>query len=494
MLRAMTRTAHEIADAVRGGAGAEREVAAALRRADRAAPLHALLESAGERARERARGLDEAVARGDRVGPLAGVPIVVKDNLCVEGLHATAGSRSLEGFVPPYTATTVERLERAGAVVVAKANLDEFGMGSTNETSAFGPVLNPWNDGRVAGGSSGGSAAAVAAGVVPVALGTDTGGSVRLPAAFCGVLGFKPTYGALSRYGVIAYASSLDQVGVLARSARDVALAVGAMLGPDPRDATSLALDGAPLALLAAATDGAAGLAGVRVGLVRELAGDGNAPAVRAGLERTVRALEGAGAEIVDVAVPSVRYAVATYYLVATAEASSNLARYDGMIYSRRVGADGDGQERVMSASRGSTLGAEVRRRVLMGSFALSAGYYDAYYGKALKVRSVIARELASAFEGADVLLTPTVPSTAYALGEKQGDPLAMYLGDVCTCLANLAGLPAISVPAGRSDDGLPVGMQFLAPALQDATVLRVAAALEALAGDAFAPVPPGFA
>ncbi|HKI55615.1 MAG TPA: Asp-tRNA(Asn)/Glu-tRNA(Gln) amidotransferase subunit GatA [Trueperaceae bacterium] len=480
---------------VRGGAlRAVEVVRAALGRAEAARELNALVTVTAERALACAERIDAAVSRGEDPGPLAGVPVVLKDNLCLEGVPATAGSKALEGFVPPYTATVVARLEAAGAVVIAKSNLDEFGMGSTNETSSFGPVLNPWDRARVPGGSSGGSAAAVAAGVVPLALGTDTGGSVRLPASFCGVLGIKPTYGRLSRYGVIAYASSLEQVGVLSRSSRDAALALGVMAGADPRDGTSLDADAE--ALRALGTDGGAGtgdLSGLRVAVVRELSEDGNDRGVLDALERTRAALRELGAEVREVGVPSVRFAVAAYYLVATAEASSNLARYDGMLYSTRVGEDADGQEAVMRRSRGAGLGREVRRRVLMGSFALSAGYYDAYYGKALKVRRVIADDLARAFEGADLLLTPTAPSPAYRLGEKLDDPLAMYVGDVCTCLANLSGLPAVSVPAGFTAEGLPAGVQLLAPALQEARLLRAAAALEARAGDAFAPTAPGF-
>ncbi len=491
MLAAMM-SAWQLARAVREGTRTASEaVEDALARATRASHLNAVLHVADAHARERAAALDASLARGQDPGPLAGVPVAVKDNLCLEGVPATAGSRSLEGFVPPYSATVIERLEAAGAVVVAKTNLDEFGMGSSNEASAFGPALNPWDTERVPGGSSGGSAAAVAAGIVPLALGTDTGGSVRLPASFCGVLGFKPTYGRLSRYGVVAYASSLDQVGVLTRSTRDAAMALAAMAGVDPLDGTSLAADAGDLRALGEGSEGP-DVRGLRVAVVSELSGEGNAPGVLEALDRTAARLRELGAEVREVSVPSVRHAVATYYLVATAEASSNLARYDGMIYSTRLGEDGDGQEAVMRRSRGRTLGREVRRRVLMGSFALSAGYYDAYYGKALRVRRVIADELARAFEGADVLLTPTAPTAAYRLGEKLDDPLAMYVGDVCTCLANLAGLPAMSVPAGRTAEGLPVGVQLMAPALHDARLLQVAAALEAAAGDDFAPLAPG--
>jgi len=489
----MTSAWHTASAVRRGVQSAEQGVRSALARAEAASRLNAFVTVTSERALARAAEIDAAVARGEEPGLLAGVPVAVKDNLCLEGVRTTAGSLALDAFTPPYSATTVARLEAAGAVVIAKSNLDEFGMGSTNENSAFGPVLNPWDETRVPGGSSGGSAAAVAAGVVPLALGTDTGGSVRLPAAFCGVLGVKPTYGRLSRYGVVAFASSLEQVGVLSRSSRDAALALAAMAGADPHDATSLDVGVDDLRALLVEGDGADGRAldGLRVAVLRELSGDGNEPGVLQGLERTVRALDALGAEVGEVSVPSVRHAVAAYYLVATAEASSNLARYDGMIYSARVGADADGQEAVMRRSRGRTLGREVRRRVLMGSFALSAGYYDAYYGKALKVRRVIADDLAGAFEHADVLLTPTAPSSAYRLGEKLDDPLAMYVGDVCTCLANLSGLPAVSVPAGRSGEGLPTGVQLLAPPLQDARLLRVAAALEARAGEDFAPIAP---
>jgi len=400
--------------------------------------------------------------------------VVVKDNICVAGVRTTAASRILESFVPPYSATVVERLEAAGAVVVAKANLDEFGMGSTSENSAFGPVLNPMATDRVAGGSSGGSAAAVAAGVVPLALGTDTGGSVRLPAAFCGVIGFKPTYGALSRYGVIAYASSLDQVGVMARNVDDVRLAFGVMRGHDARDATSLAGGGGS----GGRSDDRSRDDGrpKRVGVIRELAGSGMSAAALASLADARRTLTGLGVEVVDVSLPSVAHAVAAYYVIATAEASSNLARYDGMLYGGRVGSDADGQEGVMTSTRGSLFGREVRRRILLGSFALSAGYYDAYYGRAMKVRRLLAQELSGALEGCAALLSPTATGEAYRLGEKLSDPIAMYVGDIATCLANLGGLPAISLPCGGGESGLPLGVQLMAAARADDALLDLAA------------------
>lgn len=476
-------SASTIAGAVRSGSVTATEVVEqALGRAHAVGEAtNAFITIADERALARAAELDRRASDHGAagLGPLAGVPVVVKDNLCVAGVRATAGSRILDGFVPPYDATVVARLEAAGAVVVAKANLDEFGMGSTNENSAYGPVRHPSAPERVAGGSSGGSAVAVAAGVAPLALGSDTGGSVRLPASFCGVVGFKPTYGALSRYGLIAYASSLDQVGVLARDADDVALALRAMAGADVRDATSF-----DLSLRDESGAGATGsVAGLRVGVVRELAGEGMHQDALAALARARNRLEGHGAEVVDVTLPSVRYAVATYYVIATAEASSNLARYDGMLYGARDGNDADGQEAVMTRTRGNLLGREVRRRVLMGSFALSSGYYDAYYGRASKVRRKIADEMGRAFEGVDVLLSPTATSVAYRAGEKLDDPIAMYVGDVATCLANLTGVPAVSVPMGTGEHGLPVGAQLMAAAGEDARLLAVAAALAA-AGD----------
>ncbi len=484
-------SATDIAAAVRADPSAAASVVegALGRAAEEHRRLNAFITVLDERARTSltevqraslAQGPTHGASEGEPLhGALAGVPVVVKDNICVEGAPTTAASRVLAGFEPPYSATVVERLEAAGAVVIAKANLDEFGMGSTNETSAYGPVLNPLATDRVAGGSSGGSAAAVAAGVVPLALGTDTGGSVRLPAAFCGVIGFKPTYGALSRYGVIAYASSLDQVGVMARTVDDVRLAFQVMRGRDPRDATSLdvaGMAGQPRSPRAATGAGSR----PRIGVITELAGQGMSAAALDSLAQARRRCEGLGYEVVDVSLPSLTYAVAAYYVIATAEASSNLARYDGMLYGGRVGASAHGQESVMTTTRGALFGTEVRRRILLGSFALSAGYYDAYYGRAMKVRRRLAQELAAALEGCEALLSPTGTGEAYALGEKLADPIAMYVGDVATCLANLGGLPAISLPCGSGEAGLPVGVQLMAAAGADDTLLDLAATFAA--------------
>lgn len=480
--------AYQIAEAVRTRQlSAETVVTAALERADAVQrDLNAFITIDHTGALKAARDLDARVISGDDGGPLAGVPVVIKDNICTHNLRTTAASQSLCHFVPPYDATVIERLKAAGAIVIAKANLDEFGMGSSNENSAFGPARNPWDKTRVPGGSSGGSAVAIATGVAPLALGTDTGGSVRQPAGFTGVIGYKPTYGRLSRYGVIAFASSLDQVGVLARSPRDVALALEVMSGHDPLDATSLDTpsDAEPVSSEL--------LTGLRVGLIEELSGQGNSAGIKAALSTFCDQLTSLGATVSSVSLPHAPYGLATYYLVAPAEASSNLARYDGMIYSQRTGENRDGQAQVMMRSRGVGFGAEVRRRILMGSYALSAGYYDAFYGKALKVRRLIANDFAKAFEVFDVLLSPTSPSVAYPLRSNTDDPLAMYLGDIDTVLANLAGIPAISLPAGLAEDNMPCGMQLLAPALQDNTLFRVATALEQHTTD-FAPLAPDY-
>lgn len=481
--------AHQIADAVRAGrTRAEDVVQDALAHAERVQDLNAFITLAPDAALANARALDERGKAGETLGPLAGVPIAVKDNLCTTGIRTTAGSKSLDSFVPPYSATVVARLEAAGAIIIAKTNLDEFGMGGSGENSAYGPMRNPWDPSRVPGGSSGGSAIAVSAGVVPLALGTDTGGSVRQPAAYTGLLGFKPTYGRLSRYGVVAFASSLDQIGVLSRSSRDLALALDAACGHDPCDATSL---DAPPAFAQTLGEGQP-LKGLRIGIIQELSGDGNSAGVRQALQDTADTLTSLGASVGAASIPNAPYGIAAYYLVGPAEASANLARFDAMVYSGRIGENRLGQADVMMRSRGRGFGPEVRRRILMGTYALSAGYYDAYYGKALKVRRLIADDFARAFGDFDLLMTPTAPSTAYELGKKSDDPLAMYLDDIDTVLANLAGVPAVSVPAGTAD-GLPCGVQLIAPTLQDERLVAVAAQLET-AASSFAPIAPDYA
>jgi aspartyl-tRNA(Asn)/glutamyl-tRNA(Gln) amidotransferase subunit A len=477
--------AHEIAEQVRSGQRtAEEVILEALTKAEAVqAKTNAFITIAHDYALAKARDLDANAKKSSSV--LAGVPVVVKDNICTKDILTTAGSRSLEHFIPPYSATVVERLERAGAIIIAKANLDEFGMGGSNENSAFGAARNPWDTSRVPGGSSGGSAIAVATAAAPIALGTDTGGSVRLPAAFNGVVGFKPTYGRLSRYGVIAFASSLDQVGVICRSSKDLALVMDVMAGHDAHDATSLENDKPQFE---------AGLGhslrGLRVGVVKELSGEGNSQGILEALERTKKTLQSLGATVGEASLPTAPYGIATYYLVAPAEASSNLARFDAMVYSTRLGENKLGQAEVMMKSRGATFGKEVRRRILMGTYALSAGYYDAYYGKALKVRRLIAKDFEKAFTEFDLLMTPTAPSVAYMMGEK-ADPLAMYLMDIDTVLGNLVGLPAISIPAGRAESNMPCGVHFFAPALHDEKLVVLAARLEQHAGASFAPVAP---
>jgi aspartyl-tRNA(Asn)/glutamyl-tRNA(Gln) amidotransferase subunit A len=477
------RTARAIAaDVRRGAASAQAEAQAALARAHACqAQTNAFIVIDDAGAMAAARSVDAIVRAGGDPGPLAGVPLAVKDNLCVQDLGTTAGAAVLRGYRSPFEATAVARLRAAGAVVVGTTNLDAFGMGSSSEHSAFGPVRNPRDVTRVAGGSSGGSAAAVAAGVVPLALGSDTGGSVRQPAAFCGVLGIKPTYGRVSRYGLIAYASSLDQVGVLAADAEDAATALALMAGDDPFDATSAARPATEvgpqrvpmrLALLAP---------GLRLGVIPELLAEGVSAGVRAAVERVVARLRAAGAHVVECPVPEVRHAVACYYVLAMAEASSNLARYDGSLYGLRAGRDDEGQQTVSRRSRAAGLGREVTRRVLLGSYVLSAGAFDAYVGRAARVRRSIAESLTRALASVDLLVAPTAPTVAWPLGERLDDPLAVYLGDVATCLANLAGLPALSLPAGGAEDGLPAGLQLMARPWEERRLLDVAAALAAV-------------
>jgi aspartyl-tRNA(Asn)/glutamyl-tRNA(Gln) amidotransferase subunit A len=412
--------------------------------------------------------------------PLGGVPVAVKDLFCTEGVPSQAGSRILEGYRPPYSATVVEKLRQAGAPLLGKTNQDEFAMGSSNENSAYGPVLNPWDRGRVPGGSSGGSAAAVAAGLAPWAIGTDTGGSIRQPAALCGIVGLKPTYGACSRYGMIAFASSLDQAGPLTRDVTDAALLLSQMIGQDPRDSTSLAFPG----LIELPT--ADHLRGVRLGVPEELLGGGDDGAgveagVRANFEATLKLAEQLGATVAPCRLPHAPHALSAYYLIAPAEASANLARFDGVRYGLRVGGDGD-LEQMYSRTRAAGFGPEVKRRIMLGTYALSSGYYDAYYGTAQKVRTKISEDFAAAFEQLDFVVTPTSPWTAFELGAKTDDPLAMYLNDFCTVPMPLAGIPAISIPSGCSE-GLPVGFQLAGPAFSESRMLDVAFALEQAIG-----------
>ena len=437
--------------------------------------IHAFLHVDAEGARARADAVDAAVGAGDDPGPLAGVPVALKDNLCTRGVPTTCGSHILEGWEPPYDATVVERLAAAGAVVVGKTNLDEFAMGSSTENSAFGPTRNPHDTSRVPGGSSGGSAAAVAAGFAPLAFGSDTGGSIRQPAALCGVVGLKPTYGRVSRYGLVAFASSLDQIGPFTRTVADAALALSVVGGHDPRDATS-APDEQPD--YGAHLDD--GIDGLRVGVVTEMLElEGVAPDVVTRTREAADALAAAGAKVTEVSVPAVTYGLSAYYLIAPAEASSNLARFDGVRYGLRV--DAPTTHEMMVATRTQGFGAEVKRRIMLGTYALSAGYYDAFYGQAQKVRTLICRDFEAAYQDFDVLLSPTSPTTAFDIGAI-ADPLTMYLNDTCTIPSNLAGHPAVSVPFGTGGDGLPVGVQVLAPALDEVTMFRAAAALEAAA------------
>jgi len=468
-------TAIEIATAVRSGERTARSVVEAHLAAieAREADVHAFNLVTADAALARADEVDARVAAGEDPGPLAGVPIALKDNLCTTGVPTTCSSKILDGWRPPYDATVVHRLATAGAVAMGKTNLDEFAMGSSTENSAFGPTKNPHDLSRVPGGSSGGSAAAVAAGFAPLSLGSDTGGSIRQPAAFCGIVGAKPTYGAVSRYGLVAFASSLDQIGPFATTVADAAVLLEVISGHDPLDSTSL--PEAPLALTDHLTRGVEGL---RVGVVKELLdAEGIAPDVQARTRAAVEALEAAGAKVEEVSVPAVIYGLSAYYLIAPAEASSNLARYDGVRYGLRVDAPTTGE--MMDATRTAGFGPEVERRIMLGTYALSAGYYDAFYGKAQKVRTLIIRDFEAAYERCDVLLSPTAPTTAFPFGAK-ADPLAMYLNDVCTIPSNLAGHPAISVPFGAGDDGLPIGVQVMAPALAERTMFQVAAALEA--------------
>ena len=439
------------------------------------ADVHAFNTVTTDQAIAAAADVDQRIAAGEDVGPLAGVPIAVKDNMCTRGIATTCSSKILEGWEPPYTATVVDRLTAAGAIVVGKTNLDEFAMGSSTENSAFGPTHNPWDLNKVPGGSSGGSAAAVAAGFAPVSLGSDTGGSIRQPASLCGVVGVKPTYGAVSRYGLIAFGSSLDQIGPFTNTVADSAKIFEVIGGHDPLDATSAQQPALPVS---SKLD--AGVDGLRVGIITEMAGDvieGIDADVLARLQAAASALESAGATIGEVSVPSSVYGLPAYYMVAPAEASSNLARFDGVRYGLRV--DGANTALMNAASRTAGFGPEVKRRIMLGTYALSAGYRDAFYGKAQQIRTKIIEEFDAAYEHFDVLISPASPSTAFALGDKTADPLSMYLNDVCTIPSNLSGQPAMSVPFGVGNDGLPIGVQILAPLMGDVVMYQVAAELE---------------
>ena len=427
--------------------------------------LNAFLEIDREGALARATEIEK---RSD-AGPLAGIPVAVKDNICVKGLQVSCGSKILGDYHPPYNATVIERLTNAGAIVIGKTNCDEFAMGSSNENSAFGPVRNPWDTTKVSGGSSGGSATAVAAGIVPVALGSDTGGSVRQPASLCGVIGLKPTYGRNSRYGLVAFASSLDQVGVFAREVEDAARVLGVIAGRDPRDATTADV---PVPDYTASLTG--DLKGTRLGFPRALYGEGLDEEIKTAVENVVDVYRELGAEIVDVELPHAGYAIAVYYIIATAEASSNLARFDGVRYGFRA-EDAPELRQMYRRTREEGFGPEVKRRIMLGTYVLSAGYYDAYYRKAQQVRTLIKNDFIEAFKSCDAIITPTTPTAAFPIGEKVDDPLAMYLNDIYTVTANLAGVPGISVPCGLSSERLPIGFQLVGPYWSEPVLFKLA-------------------
>lgn len=441
--------------------------------------VNSFLHVSAESALETAADVDRRRASGESLHPLAGLPIAIKDNINVIGSPTTAGSKILEGWMPPYDATVIERIRMADMPILGKTNLDEFAMGSSTEYSAYGPSRNPWDLDRIPGGSGGGSSSAVGAFMAPVALGSDTGGSIRFPASVTGTVGIKPTYGAVSRYGVVALASSLDQVGPVSRNVLDSALIQDVIAGHDKHDSTSLPESLGSMESAARKLD----LTGVRVGVIKQLSGEGFQPGVQQRFDESIEMMKAAGATIVEVDCPSFEYAIAAYYLILPAEASSNLARFDSVRFGLRVEPNGGGTiEQVMAATREAGFGPEVKRRIILGTYALSSGYYDAYYGSAQKVRTLIQQDFDKAFASADVLVSPTAPTTAFKIGEKASDPLAMYLNDIATIPANLAGIPGISIPIGTAaEDDLPVGIQFLAPAREDARLYHVGAALEAL-------------
>jgi aspartyl-tRNA(Asn)/glutamyl-tRNA(Gln) amidotransferase subunit A len=474
-------SAAELAALVAGGETSAEEVATAhLDRIDATDDaLHAFLHVDRDGALSAARAVDARRSAGEPLGPLAGVPLALKDVFTMRGVPTTCGSRILAGWLPPYDATVTERLRAAGVVILGKTNMDEFAMGSSTENSAYGPTHNPWALDRIPGGSSGGSSAAVAAYQAPLAIGTDTGGSIRQPAAVTGIVGVKPTYGGVSRYGLVAFSSSLDQAGPFARTVLDAALLHATIGGHDPMDATSI---DAPVPPVVAAARGELGdVRGLRVGVVKQLQGEGYQPGVQARFDEMVTLLAGLGAEIVTVDCPHFEYGLPAYYLIAPSECSSNLARFDGMRYGLRAGDDGTaGVEQVMAKTRAAGFGDEVKRRIMLGTYALSAGYYDAYYGQAQKVRTLIKRDFERAYQVADVLISPTTPTVAFRIGERADDPVAMYKADLATLPSSLYGGPAMSLPIGLGDDELPVGLQIMAPVQADELVYRVGAVLEA--------------
>ena len=440
--------------------------------------VKAFLHVDTEGALAQAKDVDARRAKGEKLSPIAGIPLALKDVLAQKGVPTTAGSKILQGWHPPYDSTVVSKLKSAGVVIMGKTNMDEFAMGSSTENSGYGPTFNPWDLTRTPGGSSGGSAAAVSSFEAPLAIGSDTGGSIRQPAALTGIVGVRPTYGAVSRFGLIAYSSSLDQAGPFGRTVLDTALLHEVMAGHDPKDATSI---NAPVpAVVAAAKSG--DVKGMKIGVIKQLQGEGYQKGVQTRFDESLQVLASLGAEIVEVDCPSFEYALAAYYLIAPSECSSNLARFDAMRYGLRTGdVDGASAEAVMSATRDAGFGREVKRRIILGTYALSSGYYDAYYGSAQKIRTLIIQDYAKAFAQADVLVSPTAPTTAYKIGEKVDDPMAMYLGDVATIPVNLAGICGMSLPAGLADeDNLPVGFQIMAPAMQDQRLYQAGAALEA--------------
>ena len=476
----INKTAAQMADALAKGETTSVELTQA--HLDRVAAvdgqIKAFLHVDTEGALAQAKDVDARRAKGEKLSPIAGIPLALKDVLAQKGVPTTAGSKILQGWCPPYDSTVVSKLKSAGVVIMGKTNMDEFAMGSSTENSGYGPTFNPWDLTRTPGGSSGGSAAAVSSFEAPLAIGSDTGGSIRQPAALTGIVGVRPTYGAVSRFGLIAYSSSLDQAGPFGRTVLDTALLHEVMAGHDPKDATSI---NAPVpAVVNAAKNG--DVKGMKIGVIKQLQGEGYQQGVQTRFDESLQVLASLGAEIVEVDCPSFEYALAAYYLIAPSECSSNLARFDAMRYGLRTGdVDGASAEAVMSATRNAGFGREVKRRIILGTYALSSGYYDAYYGSAQKIRTLIIQDYAKAFAKADVLVSPTAPTTAYKIGEKVDDPMAMYLGDVATIPVNLAGICGMSLPAGLADeDSLPVGFQIMAPAMQDQRLYQAGAALEA--------------